>query len=1039
MAWKYKRELARIVARLRLAATPKNKNAGEEKMYVELFTAILTGDVKTTLELIKLIDLDILYRFDNESSSVANYLAEDARFLPVLEWLRENRPSLLFKLPNKNGRTPFISAVISNQPEVVDFFLKHNLDKFASLAHENAYRGTLTQPLTAEEASAKDSTGNLPLYYAAVLGKKDVFENCLKATPSALIQNQRLINYIVTSHHNHLLPLVVSRLSKREWGDLAKDLLLLVQPEYYGNEAAMQVMFDQIENPAIRWGIKRMWIGVAVRHGHKATSERLMREFRSGEPKARASLLMELSTNLSFLAGQLPQVVIGDHMIENVVAAFHDDLRMSPALLYLLLKDFIKAGNDHDMRYVLDALPAETVQAALSHEDGEENPPLLRVALTQNRIPAFYMLRHHGARNYIIKVYGETAKEVLEKSEKLIDERRKLEAWKSRDYLQQFYSDLISLYRLLEELRKTKKWNAEIGIPLCEKLIKVATDSSLDKYCIAVMQHEFDVCMNELWKIAKQFCKDNAGRQAFSAVLNAICTVQRKDSEVSIHHFVRQAHLEWVVGQYKLALGHYANYTGVVRNLGRKWKPTEACEFLFTHLLLNIADAFQCKLSSEQKEMTEKLWMLSCDGVFVPNIFICLSEPKKINKPALEAVLQAVGKLQIPIKEMEAMPTDMMGSTGTAQNVRMYKMYVKMIFEFLKKIEAILLPDLKGELNVEKILASTNGDRSRMDVLGLFFCFKQRTIFLLQSVMDLLEKKVNLPKMSYAVPAAMISDLEKGFDVIASLLERDPVKEKKEEKAETRAALERERAAAAKEKARLEREKKEAEAKEAQAKKKAEDDARTAAKRKEAALMQAELVKEKARTEAAAAAAALEKERIEREKKEAEEKEEQARKKADDDARLEAAAAAKAEQEKKEVGVLTQNAKNGMTLYAAVDQAKDGAAKLVFHQDQKTIAEVIPFKTPAVFATRPEKILEVLYHIADGWKVDAVLANNLVEFRDSLHQIDVIKLKEKTRQLFEKFPADMLRIFKSFHIDEVAVMKSEVLPKMNGSTASLVK
>ena len=232
-------------------------------MYAELYAAINGIDLNTTLALLKKTDLDLVLRFTQEGGPIGNVLCQHAELLPAVRYLRKEK-LLALKLPDTKGLTPFITAILFNQQSLVAYFRKEKIDTFASLAHEEAYTGTITVALTKEALTAKDEAGNIPLLYAAASGNKEVFIKFLKATPEEAINKNELSKCILRNKHNHLLPFVVPLLEVKDWLDGAEEWLNITCPATTNNIVAIDIMLGELEFTNFRNRLKQIFIETAI-------------------------------------------------------------------------------------------------------------------------------------------------------------------------------------------------------------------------------------------------------------------------------------------------------------------------------------------------------------------------------------------------------------------------------------------------------------------------------------------------------------------------------------------------------------------------------------------------------------------------------------------------------------------------------------------------------------------------------------------------------------------------------------------------------
>ena len=212
-------------------------------------------------------------------------------------------------------------------------------------------------------------------------------------------------------------------------------------------------------------------------------------------------------------------------VIDNVVAGFYDDFVTYPLVLYALLKRFIQEGDVQNMHAILNSLHIAAVHAGLSYRMDGGFPPLLQVALTNRNKPAFYFLMHYGP---------------IDSMEEGISNKETFSEWRGRTELMNFYKTLVAFYQLIHELKKTRKLDRDKLADICKEIQTMLHAPSLTEDSRQIMYGEFDVCVTELWRIAKCWCVEKFESDDLVQVYHALKMIMDiEDAEIPLYHFMR--------------------------------------------------------------------------------------------------------------------------------------------------------------------------------------------------------------------------------------------------------------------------------------------------------------------------------------------------------------------------------------------------------------------------------------------------------------------------------------------------------------------
>jgi hypothetical protein len=605
--------------------------------------------------------------------------------------------------------------------------------------------------------------------------------------------------------------------------------------------------------------------------------------------------------------------------------------------------------------------------------------------------------------------------------------------WLSQAELMQFYKTLVLLYQLIHELKKSRKLDNEKFEAVCKTLGEIINTPSLKASSKKTMQSEFDLCLNELWRIAKHWCLETPESDDLLHVYEAVHAVmQIPNAGYSPYHYLRMAHLSQAVSQHGTALGMYASHLKEREKEGFSYNPFNFSEAVLSQLFLIMANEFKLKVQPAFNVTARKIWPYGHDGMSLKGAFICLTESRCPKKDALEKALKAIENMTIPSLIVN-LPEEQRVNPQAPTFAKLHQFQIQLIFDWLKRVEAHFPLEWLDTLDNEAL--KDNVTVRKIEEMQLFFTVKEQMMFKLRDVLTKLEQKVHLLRVTYRLPEGFEADLKTANDTIRRLDEllgrsdqakKDEKEVKTADKKADEKAREKERAKAEQEKAKLERERKEAAKKEALEKKKAQDDAKSLLKQKE---VQQQRAAERLKQEEAIALV-----KKEQEKKAAEAKAEKEKKEAAAKAAQEAAAkaAAKAAQETAAKAAALAPRKlspptTGLTMYPI-----QLTAKLSVDDANYTISEIVPSGQPSVFATNPEKILEMLQRATEGWTLGIGLVSNLIKFNDYLHQINIETLEADTKKIIATFAHRKDRetavtdFFHQYGIDQVAVMKGVI-------------
>ena len=756
-------------------------------MYEVLLSAIKRRDEETVLTLLPLMDVSTLGCFDDERTSIANYLVKYGLFR-ALKKLKELHPLLLLH-ENKLKITPFINAFIYNQPAIADYFIGTKLVEMDENAKRRmkAFKGQIkVETVTADHMTAPDSAGFAMVHYAVAGGHDALTQALLACTPPSAFRYAILLKIAVANRHYHLLKLLVPHVTVEEFIKVVGTLLDRVIENEEDPYAVVKAIVDHA-NEEDRVGYAVAMIVQAIEDNYPVLVESLIKEYKKGDAGEREHLLIFLcdkliKMNKRDLKSTYP---IRSGIIGNMVAGFKEDILHEPQLFYPVCMLLMSHGYVEAIWQVLCQLSPETAIAAVTRQNEKTGRNAQQSAFFTNKKAVFYLLLTYGPEVRKITLESEAPGGMVE----VVDYQLRLCEWMYNDHLLPFFELMRLFYQFFAEYKQTKKYDHDTFIQLYGELINYKSmfypQTSAEGR--KIIYQEFDSLLEEMWRTTIVFCKHGTKRgvvdkENLMVILKiAILLITKIGWPLKSYHCHRAANLAFVLGQYQDALFVYRIAEKSFYDGQDKKSPITISQIILTKLMLVVFDSLKVTLRPHFQDKLLFIWPEIAGSLAIADHAFLQAVPGVFEETDMDEILRAFPPGKIVTGTLITIPPNQMDDVLVSRLTMQIKVTVDLFYEWMKTNGAKVSPSVQRDPEKIAVIGVTNNNKKQLMKLHAFYKIRSHLITHLNHVLEILMKHAFSSHLTYKLQAASDEERKHVAAMNASFsLKLDGVSEEKE-------------------------------------------------------------------------------------------------------------------------------------------------------------------------------------------------------------------------------------------------------------------
>jgi hypothetical protein len=734
-------------------------------LFFLLMTAIERKDEDLIKIILKLIDISLLNHFGDDEESVANDFARSG-LVESIKNLRKINP-LLVTHHSKKGKTALTEAVYSNQLPVINYLTGAQLFKFASPLHHDAYHGRIkaTDTLTIEKISSTDSAGYVPLLYAVAGGQIETIKILLAATPDEYVDINELVACVIVNNHSpEILKLLLAKKPLQRTSETAQKLLKALQK--HGHPLVMLETLLALVSEEMRGSLPKTLIIEAVRGGFQLDIEKLIRTYLSKETRAQTEFLQNLTNILIAKNREETENSNVTETAKSVFNGFTDFLNSHPAELFkiavvLIVSDDhdLKVDNTHLLRRLFGSVSVEVATAVVSNEEKKYPSKLSDMAERHKKHIMHAMLLpfdktsdDKGARVFF--QFAREFQEIIQATQ----QARILDANKIKSILKR----LVNMH---------------------EVAVKSGTRANLISKIIAI---ELNQCLNELWKTAAYFCRDNIDKESLHKLLDLILfLIGQKKLPINAYNFSRTAQLAYALGRNAEAEKPYQMIAKVSHAVKENRNPRCFAHISLATTLLNVMNALEVKVTPNLLDLYLLNWPKLCNELFVADGALLQAEPAKLDVDSLQKAESALPAFLPSPADLETVSPALLENPTYTRYALLIKCNVIMFKDWLHTFERKIAKSIPHDVKLLEKFQLTSGLRPQAETLLAFFSFKVKLIKYLLDLMAIVNKCMWAEHLSYELPASFheeLKDTNKMISYLKTGIKSLPSKEKSKNK-----------------------------------------------------------------------------------------------------------------------------------------------------------------------------------------------------------------------------------------------------------------
>ncbi len=738
-------------------------------MYYLLLIAIKYKQEESALLLLQLMLQQSLLT-EEQRENIARNLAMKG-LLKLLKLLVQQDPNVLHRA--KSGSlSPLIVAVLSNQVAVVDYIIAERFDTFCTPLHQAAFYNKIKMPIALDQLTAVDARGNNSLIYAASAGhlaavmllQKLLSDPRIQPIPIGLNEFEQFVTasefddlpianlnidngssieleqmlpemgssvYIQCSANQHLeflSKILPSSLTDKDVESIMTVILL--------NDASasntLKILLTAINRMENKKDTQKQFFLSAIKLKRIDLAELILLDMQLQPAEIEEEIINAITFSISLRAfekrGDTPEEFFKKDSIPPLTKLYSKYYTGNIEKLYKLLIFCINTADAETLLSVLRNIPANIVLSAINRkvETQDASEPLLHHSTALNQEEHALILLTKGADVSIKNSEGKTAEQcAFENPMRGIGP-----LFSQRKTLVPLYKRLHVYYDAVDKLDSGDK---DTFLHLTDAIANLQSGikDARAKRLLSIPNYA-DRCLNYLWIKTKELCdKKVANEKLQQIVLAANRLTLDPDIGISAYHFCALMHLNFLLGNYKLAQSAIDIFKKV--KFANELFPeplflTDISRILISQVMLVFFEHIKRKVPQEISDLLKVSWSDGCTAATLTDVMLLIPPDVEFSKQNIEAIIKDLSLL----KFKECIPKD--------RNRKEDLEFLDEVFAYIKLFNSwILLLENKllGELpKTPKEFKTIKVAKETLETLGKYFQLKQLVSTLLNDAVS---------------------------------------------------------------------------------------------------------------------------------------------------------------------------------------------------------------------------------------------------------------------------------------------------------------